>query len=481
MVNEQEKYIEFLNFAKSSIETTAASVSPLLDLISRNFSETLSDCEKNVEGAQLLVPITGMFSAGKSSLLNAFLGGCLLPVGISPETALATELHFDTHQRIEAINHTGAIEHFDFSSFGEISRRADEFEYLRVFVSSPALKNIQPLILVDMPGFDSPLDTHNKAILNFIDRGAHYVVLVSVEEGGLTRPVINRLQGILDNGRLFSLCLSKVDLRPPLQRAEVLQHIAEQLSANFGVTQEVVVFDQTSAGERLRKLIDDIDPNRLVRSLFSNTIKDIFLRLDADTNIVLTTLGKNAEEISKNQDELRAALAQLESEKAHQLEKLRERNEGSRQVQSVLNSVKQRLNECTEQLVQSAMSSQESLSQQVNEIVQVVLVGALRKAHGEVSSEAIMNFSRAMEGSIRTGFVLPPDMVTTLVENIKEPLTAAIFSKIGNASGNKSGEGGNGIGGGDSGADCICSWFRAFGRCSICNSSGNHGMARRLY
>ena len=139
---------------------------------------------------------------------------------------------------------------------------------------------------------------------------------------------------------------------------------------------------------------------------------------------------------------MRAALAQLESEKVHQLEKLRERNEGSRQVQSVLNSVKQRLTECTEQLVQSAMSSQELLSQQVNEIVQAVLVGALRKAHGEVSSEAVMNFSRAMEGSIRTGFVLPPDMVTTLVEHIKEPLTAAIFSKIGNASGNKSGKGG---------------------------------------
>ena len=442
MLDAQKQYIDFLEFLKKYVETTAASVSPSMDSIRENCSEIAASCTKEIEQAQLLVPITGAFSAGKSSLLNALLGDSLLPVAITPETALATELHFDQQQRIEAISHTGAIETFDFSSFGEISNRASEFEYLRIYAASPVLKKIEPLTLVDMPGFDSPLDTHNKAILNFIDRGAYYVVLVSVEEGGLTSQVLHRLQGILDNGRFFSLCLSKADLRPPAQVKEIAQHINDQLSVNLGLSSEVVVFDQVSSSEKLQALINNIDPDSLVRSLFESTIKNIFLRLDADTNILLGTIGKSAEEIKETLSEIRSAVMRLENEKARQLERLREGNEGNRQVQAVLICVKQRLDECTDQLVQLAMQSQEALSQQVNELVQAALVGALRKAHGQVSVEAVRDFSRAMEGSLRTEFTLPPDMVTNLIELIKEPLTTAILSKTGNARGGKVGIGG---------------------------------------
>ncbi len=43
---------------------------------------------------QLVIPIVGNFSAGKSTLLNRFLGSSVLPTGITPETSLATELHY---------------------------------------------------------------------------------------------------------------------------------------------------------------------------------------------------------------------------------------------------------------------------------------------------------------------------------------------------------------------------------------------------
>lgn len=442
MLVAQEQYVEFVQFLRNRIETTASTVSPSMDSIQQFFPEMANCCTRDIEQTRLLVPITGAFSAGKSSLLNALLEKNLLPIAITPETALAAELHFDTRQRIEAITHTGEVETFDMSSFNKVTNRASEFEYLRVYIDSPVLKKIEPLVLVDMPGFDSPLDTHNKAILNFIDRGLHYVVLVSVEEGGLTSQVLNRLQGILDNGRSFSLCLSKADLKSPPQVKEIAEHITDQLSARLGLSQEVVVFDQTSASGKLHALIDGIDPNRLVRSLFDSEVKRVFFRLDSDTNTLLATLGKNAKDIEEAQAELRSAVARLESEKEQQLKKLRESNEGARHVQSVLSSVKQRLEECTDQLAHSAMLSQEALSQQVNELVQGALVGALRKAHGKLSSEAVMDFSRAMEGSIRTGFALPPDMICNLIDQLKEPLTTAIISKAGKASGTKGGAGG---------------------------------------
>ncbi|GAA7008097.1 hypothetical protein ID0154_07670 [Helicobacter pylori] len=43
----------------------------------------------------------GNFSAGKSTLLNRFLGKNVLPTAITPETSLATELHYSANERIE--------------------------------------------------------------------------------------------------------------------------------------------------------------------------------------------------------------------------------------------------------------------------------------------------------------------------------------------------------------------------------------------
>ncbi|WP_423752516.1 dynamin family protein [Helicobacter pylori] len=38
-----------------------------------------------------MIPVVGNFSAGKSTLLNRFLGSSVLPTGITPETSLACD------------------------------------------------------------------------------------------------------------------------------------------------------------------------------------------------------------------------------------------------------------------------------------------------------------------------------------------------------------------------------------------------------
>lgn len=48
----------------------------------------------SIKDRELLVPVVGGFSAGKSTALNAFLGEDILSVAITPETALATELRY---------------------------------------------------------------------------------------------------------------------------------------------------------------------------------------------------------------------------------------------------------------------------------------------------------------------------------------------------------------------------------------------------
>ncbi|UOS16251.1 hypothetical protein MPG67_02635 [Helicobacter pylori] len=48
-------------------------------------------------------------------------------------------------------------------------------------MNNEALKNSAPLVFVDMPGFDSPISSHTHAILEYLERGVHFVILTSVD------------------------------------------------------------------------------------------------------------------------------------------------------------------------------------------------------------------------------------------------------------------------------------------------------------
>lgn len=129
---------------------------------------------------ELLVPVVGAFSAGKSSLLNAIIGSSVLPMDIKPETAIPTELRHDMQERLEALFADGRTERFGIEQLPALQERAEELQLLRLYINRPALKGLAPLVLVDMPGFNSPLDAHNKAIAHYIGEGAHYLFVVRV-------------------------------------------------------------------------------------------------------------------------------------------------------------------------------------------------------------------------------------------------------------------------------------------------------------
>ncbi|GAA7561760.1 hypothetical protein MMM139_11360 [Helicobacter pylori] len=53
-------------------------------------------------------------------------------------------------------------------------------------------------MFVDMPGFDSPVSSHTHAILEYLERGVHFVILTSVEEGNLTKRMVGELKNLLE-------------------------------------------------------------------------------------------------------------------------------------------------------------------------------------------------------------------------------------------------------------------------------------------
>ncbi len=71
MLNTQKQYLNYLNSIGSQLTNTHLSA----DIINNFSTENLST---NIKDVELLIPIIGAFSAGKSTLLNSFLGKDLL-------------------------------------------------------------------------------------------------------------------------------------------------------------------------------------------------------------------------------------------------------------------------------------------------------------------------------------------------------------------------------------------------------------------
>ena len=150
--------------------------------IHAGISQGLQATIEEIETFKAAVPVVGGFNAGKSSMINCFLNRDeLLPIAIVPETAIAAEIRYAADEFVQAYGVDGAKTRYELSDIKNIP--ANTTKYLEVFVKNDEIKKLNDIILVDMPGLDSSIDAHNKAILNYISQGVYYIVAVDAEMG----------------------------------------------------------------------------------------------------------------------------------------------------------------------------------------------------------------------------------------------------------------------------------------------------------
>ncbi len=255
--------------------------------------------------------------------LNRFLGSSVLPTGITPETSLATELHYSANERIEAFsNNDEKTESFELNeqSFEVIKDNATKYSYLKVYLNNEALKNSVPLVFVDMPGFDSPISSHTHAILEYLERGVHFVILASVEEGNLTKRMVRELKNLLEFDKGLSFILSKTNLRTPSQVGEISRYIQDQIQDHLDLTTHLIYSNKDN--NALLEVADKIDAEKLFSALYlkrlkflnsqlQNSLKSVIKSFDYSKEKALEeiqALDLGVKDIEKTYEKLRANL-----------------------------------------------------------------------------------------------------------------------------------------------------------------------------
>ncbi|MGI2207861.1 dynamin family protein [Shewanella baltica] len=335
---------------------------------------------------ELVVPVIGAFSAGKSSLLNALINNEVLPVGIAPETELATELRYSSEPYLLAIRPDGSQERLEVEALSSINRRSNEFTHLRLYLNSEALRGIAPLVLVDMPGFGSSLENHNKAISYYLPRAVHFVVLTSIEDGNITQSMLRKLDELKTYNTDFTFLLSKCNLRAADQVDEVLAYINDQLSVYFGQHHTAVAVGNRG-GDELAQALMSLQPEVMFSNLFIDALKDQNFDLQAQINLALSMLKKDKAASEETARSLEHALTKIVEQRKDVESDLKERY-SDKILDKCLRNVDKALNDSLEELA-SLSKNQHALSGTISDIIRNSLACTIKSELQDVSDSMV--------------------------------------------------------------------------------------------
>lgn len=318
------------------------------------------------------VLMIGGFSSGKSAFLNTLLGRELLKEAQAPETTIATELRYDTEEYVEAITSDDRSIRFELGGIPDIV--PDDWRYLVYHVDAPFLKANPDIIFVDMPGIDSNLENHNKAISQYIPKGSAYILLVTCADGTLKKSTEDFLGEVTQYHQSLACFASMADLRTPEDVAKVCGQIESEIKKVYGSLIPVTpisVYDQ-DFNEKASAALSQFNPQDLFEKKFASELN------------ALIAFGKSILQTSHDAQSLDVSaidrrIAELETTKTElkrkiELEKAQIAKKYSKQViPAILLDLERALESRVDQLTTALTVSHEAFNASVNSIIRTTL------------------------------------------------------------------------------------------------------------
>ncbi len=184
------------------------------------------------------IAVFGRVSSGKSSLLNAVLGTNVLPVGVTPVTAVPTrivlgevpkaEIHLAEREPMEV----GLEQLGEYVS--EQRNPGNARRVVRVVAHVPSHRLRGDVALVDTPGVGSLATSGARASYAYLPRCDLGVLLVDGASAP-GREDLDIVRLLYESGIPVKVALSKVDLLSGSDRERVRDYLAGQLHSHLGV------------------------------------------------------------------------------------------------------------------------------------------------------------------------------------------------------------------------------------------------------
>jgi GTPase SAR1 family protein len=190
--------------------------------------DDIDDTVQSMKEYRVTTPVVGNFSTGKSSLINAVIGRPLLGVEITPETAVPTEVYY------------GNDNVYQYSKAGCIRRKIEDLplrdltikdtDLLRIEVNNEFLSEIPSVSIVDLPGFDTSIELHNKAIDQYWPNSLAYLLVVSSDEPVLKESILDLMKELKSHDIPVYVVLTKCNRLSDEEIKECVSLLKETVS-----------------------------------------------------------------------------------------------------------------------------------------------------------------------------------------------------------------------------------------------------------
>ena len=201
-----------------------------------------ADVVKKLEHDRFHLVVVGEFNHGKTTFVNALLGSNVLPIGVTPTTAVIHHLVWGEERGAKAVLTSGEEQEIPFSevkafaSGGE--RPTEPVKYLEVQYPAELLR--ERIVLVDTPGVNDLSLTRAEITYGYIPRSD--AVLFVLDAG---QPVKESERQFLQKQLIgksrdkIVFVVAKSDIWTPAEKDEALTYIRERLG---GIVKEPRVF-----------------------------------------------------------------------------------------------------------------------------------------------------------------------------------------------------------------------------------------------
>jgi GTP-binding protein EngB required for normal cell division len=233
----------------SALENGAAGIELLRtieDIVSRRglveYRSTIAMLVERLEERSFEIAIFGRVSSGKSSLLNHIVGADILPVGVTPVTAIPTRVAYGKEPavqiRIEGLGST-SVEIEKLAEFvDERLNPGNQKRVARLIVRYPSDRLREGIVLVDTPGLGSLATSGAQETMAYLPRCDVGVVLIDAGST-LTLEDLKIVQALSNASIPVVVVLSKADLLSSVDRERVREYIRDHIRSELSLAVDV--------------------------------------------------------------------------------------------------------------------------------------------------------------------------------------------------------------------------------------------------
>ena len=176
------------------------------------------------ENCELILPLVGEFSAGKTTLINSLTDAKQLETATKPTTATIFEIHFGSDNCYAEVydEQGGKVRVDDISSLK--NEKLGDSLVVNVFDTSKRIPS--NIVLVDTPGLSSEDPRHRQTLVDFLPNADGILLVVDVNQQ-ITRSLTDFINMMNMAQRPVFLVLTKCDTKAATELESAKQYIAD--------------------------------------------------------------------------------------------------------------------------------------------------------------------------------------------------------------------------------------------------------------